>query len=443
VAQPNENVSEPRRLLIVGGGGREHALADKLSRDAPDAQLFAAPGNPGIAELARLVPIGVEELDELAGFAEREAIDLTVVGPEVPLAAGIADLFAARGLPLFGPTAGAARLEASKAFSKRLMRERDVPTAEFETFTDAGAALDYLNEGHGPIVVKASGLAAGKGALVCEDRRQAREAIQRLMIGGQFGDAGREVVIEEHMQGPELSTFFLADGETAVPLVPSRDYKRAEDGDRGLNTGGMGAYSPAGPPGEPPTPELIDHVREIVVSPVLEGLSESGSPYRGFLYAGLMLTDEGPKVVEFNCRLGDPEAQVVLPLTRSNLLEPLMSVARGEGLGSWRDEPGPGSALVTVLASGGYPGSYDTGHQIHMPEDGFDEQVRVYHAGTGRDGDRLVTAGGRVLAVTGIGADLEEAARLSQAAADSIRFEGKHWRRDIGWHDRPTAGGAR
>ncbi len=436
-------MSEPRRLLIVGGGGREHALADKLSRDAPGAELFAAPGNPGIAALARTVPIGAEDIEELAGFAEREAIDLTVVGPEVPLAAGIADLFAARGLTLFGPTAGAARLEASKAFAKRLMRECGVPTAEFETFTDAGEALDYLDRGHGPIVVKASGLAAGKGALVCEERREARDAIQRLMVDRQFGDAGGEVVIEEYMQGPELSTFFLADGETAVPLLPSRDYKRAEDGDRGLNTGGMGAYSPAGPPGEATSPELVENIRRTVVSPILEGLSEHDSPYRGFLYAGLMLTDEGPKVVEFNCRLGDPEAQAVLPLTRSNLLEPIMSVARGEGLGSWRDDPAPGAALVTVLASGGYPGSYDTGRPVHIPEEGFGAHVRVYHAGTARDDGRLVTSGGRVLAVTGIGADLEEAARRSQAAAGSIHFEGKHWRRDIGWHDRPAAGGAR
>lgn len=435
-------MSEPRRLLIVGGGGREHALADRLSRDAPAAQLFAAPGNPGIAALARTVPIEADDIEGLADFAERESIDLTVVGPEVPLAAGIADLFARQGLNLFGPTAAAARLEASKAFAKRLMRECAVPTAEFETFIDVGKALDYLDSGEGPIVVKASGLAAGKGALVCENRREARDAVRRLMLDRQFGDAGREVVIEERMEGPELSTFFLADGETAVPLLPSRDYKRVEDGDRGLNTGGMGAYAPAGPPGEAPSPELIERVHRTVVSPILEGLVEQGSPYRGFLYVGLMLTDEGPKVVEFNCRLGDPEAQVVLPLTGSNLLEPFLSIARGEGLGSWRDDPAPGAALVTVLASGGYPGTYETGRPIHIPEDDLGAQVRVYHAGTARHEGRLLTAGGRVLAVTGIGADIEEAARRSRAAAESIRFEGKHWRRDIGWHDLQAAGGA-
>lgn len=423
------------RILVVGGGGREHALVDKLHGDAPDATLFAAPGNPGIAELAETVPIGAGELEKLAGFAEAERIDLTVVGPEGPLAGGIAELFEHRGLPLFGPSAAAARIEASKAFAKKLMRERGVPTAEFEVFTDPDEARDYLRAGEGPIVVKASGLAAGKGALVCEDRREAAEAVEDLMVAGRFGDAGRTVVIEERMEGAELSVFFLTDGEVAAPLVTSRDYKRVDEGDRGPNTGGMGAYAPAGIPGGSSREALVHEVEASIARPVLEGLAERGEPYRGFLYVGLMATDEGPKVVEFNCRMGDPEAQVVLPMTTSNLVEPMLSIARGESLDGWEAESRAGAALTTVLASGGYPGEYGVGHPIHLPVDRGDE-VRIYHAGTDRRDGRLVTAGGRVLAVTGLGSDLAEAARRSREAAEQVEFAASHWRRDIGWHER-------
>jgi phosphoribosylamine--glycine ligase len=423
------------KLLIVGGGGREHALADKLRRDAPAATIFAAPGNPGIAALAEPVSLSAEDVAGLARFAEEEGVDLTVVGPEVPLAAGIADLFADRGLALFGPSAGASRLEASKAFAKSLMRDQHVPTAEFEIFTDAGLAHEYLAAGDGPIVVKASGLAAGKGALVCDDRQAAAEAVDALLVAGQFGDAGAKIVIEECMVGVELSIFFLTDGEVAVPLVTSRDYKRAAEGDAGLNTGGMGAYAPAGIPGDADTAALVEEVRSSIALPVLEGLAERGWPYRGFLYAGIMLTDQGPKVVEFNCRMGDPEAQVVFPMTGSNLVEPMLAVARGESLSDWQARPENGTALTTVLASAGYPGSYETGFPVDIPVDA-DDSVRVYHAGTALRDGRLVTAGGRVLAVTGIGEDLGAAAGLSQAMAERIRFEGKHWRRDIGWHER-------
>lgn len=424
----------------MGGGGREHALADKLRRDAPEAGIFAAPGNPGIAEAARTVPIAADDLKGLADFAADREVDLTVVGPETPLAAGIADLFGRRGLPLFGPARGAARIEASKAFAKRLMRERGVPTAAFEIFADADRALDYVSSLHPPVVVKASGLAAGKGAAVCRTREEAVAAVRQMMVEGRFGEAGREVVVEEFLDGEELSVFFLADGEEAAPLLPSRDYKRVAEGDRGPNTGGMGAYAPAGPSGGGPAAraELVERVRRTIALPVLEALAERGTPYRGVLYAGLMLTAEGPKVVEFNCRLGDPEAQAVLPLTRSDLVAPMAAVARGEGLAGWRPEVEKGAALVTVLAAEGYPGAYETGTEIRIPAElKAKQELRLYHAGTARRNGTLVTAGGRVMGVTGLGGDLAEAAARSREAAQHIEFRGKRWRRDIGWHELP------
>ena len=418
------------KLLIIGSGGREHAFTDCLRRDAPDARIYAAPGNPGMLGTAELVDIEAGDIGGLLDFAAGRGIDLTVVGPEAPLAAGIADRFAEAGLPVFGPDRAGARLEASKAFAKRLMRDCGVPTADHETFDDAAAALDYVAGHEEPLVVKASGLAAGKGAIVCETRGEARTAIGEMMVDRRFGDAGGRVVIEEFMRGVELSVFFVADGERAVPLLTSRDYKRVGEGDRGLNTGGMGAYSPAAPA----DPDFIDEVRREIAQPVLDSMAESGAPYRGFLYAGLMLTADGPRVVEFNCRMGDPETQVVLPLTRSNLLEPMLRVAHGESLAGWRPEATPGHALVTVMASAGYPESSDPGRPVGIPA--FDPgKVRVFHAGTAMKEGRLVTAGGRVLGVTGFGGTLDEAARRSRAAVDRIRFDGAHSRSDIGWHE--------
>ncbi|MDE2663505.1 MAG: phosphoribosylamine--glycine ligase [Gemmatimonadota bacterium] len=417
-------------LLIVGSGGREHAFADCVRRDAPDATIYAAPGNPGMLGTAELVNIGAADIGGLLDFAAARRIDLTVVGPEAPLAAGVADRFAEAGLPVFGPDRAGARLEASKAFAKRLMRDCGVPTADHETFDDAAAALDYVAGHEEPLVVKASGLAAGKGAIVCETRGEARRAIEEMMVDRKFGDAGGQVVIEEFMRGVELSVFFLADGERAVPLLTSRDYKRVGEGDRGLNTGGMGAYSPAAPA----DPDFIDEVRREIAQPVLDAMAESGAPYRGFLYAGLMLTAAGPRVVEFNCRMGDPETQVVLPLTSSNLLEPMLRVAHRESLAGWHPEAAPGHALVTVMASAGYPESSDAGRPIEIPD--FDPaEVRVFHAGTAMKEGRLVTAGGRVLGITGFGGTLEEAARRSREAAARVRFDGAHSRSDIGWHE--------
>ena len=426
-------------LLIVGSGGREHALAWKLHRDVPDATIHVAPGNPGTAGMGdrvRNVAIPSSDPEALAEFADERAVDLTVVGPEAPLAAGLADLFADRGLPVFGPGEEAARIESSKAFAKELMDEKGVPTAEHRTFEDAAAAHAYLESVGAPVVVKASGLAAGKGAYVCDDLDEAREAVDEVMVERKFGDAGDRLVVEERLVGDELSVLFLADGERAVPLVPSRDYKQAHEGDRGPNTGGMGAYAPVAAA----TPELVETVRREIVGPVLEGLAERGTPYHGILYAGLMLTDEGPRVLEFNCRFGDPEAQVILPLTGANLAEPMRAVARGGTLRGWRPETSSGSALITVLASEGYPLDYEVGREIEIPAEVSGPNRLVFHAGTGRDDGRLVTAGGRVLGVVGLGDDLAEAAARSREGADWIRFRGKQWRSDIGHHELPRPG---
>ncbi|MFW6079939.1 MAG: phosphoribosylamine--glycine ligase [Gemmatimonadota bacterium] len=415
-------------LLVIGGGGREHALVRKLAEDAPHATVYCAPGNPGTARHGRNVPVAAGDIDLLVRLARQLEIDLTVVGPEQPLADGLADAFAAAGLPIFGPGAAAARIEASKAFAKQLMRDCGVATADFRVFREPDAARAFAAELEPPIVVKASGLAGGKGALICEDHGQAGTAIYDLMEEARFGAAGEEVVIEEFMRGQELSVFFLADGRNAVPLVPARDHKRRFAGGAGPNTGGMGAFAPV--PGV--DAQLVDRVRREIAEPVLAGLADRGAPYRGFLYAGLMLTDEGPRVVEFNCRLGDPEAQVVLPLMADSLLEPMRAVAGGGYVDGWRPAAPERSALTTVVVSGGYPGSYRTGRPIDLPDDLEGPDVRLYHAGTRDDGDRLVTDGGRVFGVTGLGADLETAGERSRAAAARIRFDAADWRSDIG-----------
>jgi phosphoribosylamine--glycine ligase len=416
-------------ILLVGSGGREHAMAVSIRNDAPDADLFIAPGNPGTADVGTNVPIRADDVSALTRFAGDRQIGLTIVGPEAPLAAGLGDAFSDRQLPLFGPSASAARIESSKAFAKRLMAEEGVPTAGFEVFTDADRALEYVTTGRGPLVVKASGLAAGKGAIVCADRDEAEIAVREIMVERKFGPAGDLLVVEEFMEGEELSVFFVTDGETAVPLVPSRDHKRLMEGDHGPNTGGMGAYAPV----SGADAALVDRIRREVAEPVLAGMARRGHPYRGFLYAGLMLTGEGPKVIEFNCRLGDPEAQAVLPLTGIGLLEPMQAVARGGSLKGWSPDLAPGAARVTVIVSGGYPGAYPKGLPVEIPDDLESASVHVYHAGTALSPDgSLVTAGGRVLGITGIGTDLKEAAIRSREAAARVRFEGATFRRDIG-----------
>jgi phosphoribosylamine--glycine ligase len=420
------------KILMVGNGGREHALLWKLQRDAPGAQFYITGGNGGTASLATPLPFRPTELGALAGWAEANSIDLTIVGPEAPLAEGIADLFKRRKLPIFAPSRGAAAIEASKAYAKELMRRAGVPTASFATFTDPAAAAEYIRREGAPIVVKASGLAAGKGAVVCTSVSEALDAVRSMLVGSEFGAAGSEVVIESFMAGEEVSIFALTDGTDLLTLLPAQDHKRIGEGDTGPNTGGMGAYAPVSLVDE----ALLERIRREILLPTLAALRDDGYPFRGLLYAGLMLTAEGPKVVEFNARFGDPETQAVLPLLRSSLLEPILAVARGGSVDGATLEWKPGAALTTVLAAGGYPGLYAPGAEITIPEwIGTDEDVVVFHAGTARQGERLVTAGGRILAVTGIGATLEAAAEKSRAAAAAISFDGKQYRRDIGWRE--------
>lgn len=415
-------------LLVVGNGGREHALVRKLAGDAPDATIYCAPGNPGTAQHGINVPIHAADLSGLTRFARAEEVDLTVVGPELPLAEGLADSFIASGLPIFGPVADAARLEASKSFSKRLMEECGVPTARFRVFDDPDRAREFAAGLEPPLVVKASGLAGGKGAVVCADHGEANAAIRDMMERDTLGAAGAEIVIEEFMEGNELSVFFITDGLKAAALAPARDHKRRFPGDLGPNTGGMGAFSPVKGIDDP----LIERVRREIVEPVLSGLAERGSPYRGFLYVGLMLTAEGPKVIEFNCRLGDPETQAVLPLLEDSLLEPLLAIGCGGALGGWCPAAPTRAALTTVVINGTYPGEVKTGLPIDLPTDLDGPNLHVYHAGTAVEDGHLVTAGGRIFGVTGIGNDMQEAAALSRAGAARIRFEGAAWRPDIG-----------
>ncbi|HET8656128.1 MAG TPA: phosphoribosylamine--glycine ligase, partial [Longimicrobiaceae bacterium] len=423
------------KILIVGNGGREHALLWKLHRDAPEAEFHITRGNAGTGALAEPIALGPTEIAALADWTAANGVDLTVVGPEVPLAEGIVDRFAERGLPIFGPTAAAAEIESSKAFSKRLMQRHGIPTAAFETFTDAAGAEAFARRLGAPLVVKASGLAAGKGAVVCETMDEALGAIRGILAEGSLGEAGSELVIEEFMRGEEISLFALTDGECVVPLLPAQDHKRIGEGDTGPNTGGMGAYAPVAIA----TPDVVERATREILVPTVRAMAAEGRPFRGLLYAGLMLTVEGPKVVEFNCRFGDPETQVVLPMMESSLLEPMLAIARGAGLErwvasglQWRE----GAAVTTVLAAEGYPGDYRRGLPIEIaPEVSAADDVLVFHAGTALLGGMDVTSGGRVLAVTGLGADVAEAAERSRWGAERIRFPGRYFRRDIAWRE--------
>jgi phosphoribosylamine--glycine ligase len=418
------------KILMVGNGGREHVLLWKLKQDAPSADFYATRPNPGMAELATGIDLPPDDLAGITDWAEANDPTLTVIGPEGPLASGLADALRKRSLPVFGPTAGAARIESSKAFAKELMVRVGVATAAHRTFTRLPDAESYIEEQGGPLVVKASGLAAGKGAILCTSTREALEAARDMLSGEAFGSAGAEIVIEDFMEGEELSVFAITDGRHAITLLPAQDYKRAGEGDTGPNTGGMGSYAPV----PTVTEEMMEQIRDEVLSPVLDGLERAATPFRGLLYAGLMLTGDGIKVVEFNCRFGDPETQALLPLMESSLLDLMLPVARGgsiEGIDiAWKT----GTALNTVLASEGYPGPYETGREIRIPPEITDsETLLVFHAGTRTEGNHLLTNGGRVLSVVGMGADLASAREHSLAGADRIEFEGKTLRRDIGW----------
>lgn len=422
------------KVLVVGGGGREHALAWRLRQDDPRLELYAAPGNPGIAALATCVPIGPTQIDALVAFARQERIDWTLVGPEIPLSLGIADAFREAGLPIFGPSQAAAQIESSKSYSKTLMIDAGVPTARAAVCTTVAEAHRAIDEIGAPVVVKASGLAAGKGVIICATAGEARAAADGMLAGGSFGDAGATVLIEEFMEGEELSLFVLTDGERVLALPAAQDHKRLLDGDRGPNTGGMGAYCPVSLVEQ--STALVSAVLDTIVRPTLEAMRERGTPFSGLLYVGLMLTATGPRVVEFNCRFGDPETEAVLPaIAPSAPLAGLMElIARGERLPENIDLSATRCSVTTVLAAYGYPEHPRKGDAIEMPAVPAD--VLVFHAGTARrDDGRLVTAGGRVLAITGVADSLAAAQQGSQAFAASVQFAGRQYRTDIGWRE--------
>ncbi len=416
------------RILVVGSGGREHALVWKLTRSPHVDQIFVAPGNGGTATIAQNVPIPASDVPALVAFARHERIGLTVVGPEAPLVAGLVDALVEAGLRAFGPTAAAARLEGCKAFAKRFMVEEGIPTAVAATFRDYRAALAYLREQSAPIVVKASGLAAGKGVLVCPTLAEAEAALQQIMVERVFGAAGDLALVEDCLVGEEASLLAFSDGRTVAPMLPARDYKRAGDGDQGLNTGGMGGYAPS--PHLPP--DLVEQVVARVLQPAIDGMRRRGAPYVGVLYAGLMLTGLGPRVLEFNARLGDPETQALLPLLESDLVEIMLACLEGQ-LGEVAVRWKAGNTVCLVMAAEGYPGPYETGQAIT----GIDQasalpDVAVFQAGTKRQTGGLGTGGGRVLALTAGGPTLAAARQRAYAAVERIHFEGAHYRRDIG-----------
>lgn len=418
------------KLLVIGSGAREHALAWKLAREAGVSEVICAPGNAGMAEVARVLPLDTSDPEAVFALAAREQVDLTVIGPELPLTHGVADLFAARGRLLLGPTRLAAELESSKAFAKDFMARHGVPTADYQVCDTVDAAIALLGTGRFgyPVVIKADGLAAGKGVVVAADPVSATLAVRSMMVDRRFGPAGARVVIEECMRGPEVSVFALTDGRSAILLPTAQDHKRAYDGDQGPNTGGMGAFAPSPLVDDP----LLDRIRDTIVLPTIEGMRAEGREFRGFLYAGLMLTDAGPKVVEFNVRLGDPEAQVVLPMVASDLA-PLFRDAAAGRLGETSCRVREWPRVGVVLASGGYPDSYETGKAITgLAHAASVPGVLVFHAGTTRRGDTVSTSGGRVLTVVGEGQDYRQAISRAYEAAGRIAFEGRFMRSDIG-----------
>jgi phosphoribosylamine--glycine ligase len=417
------------KVLVIGKGGREHALAWKLAQSSRTRQVFCAPGNPGTAAIATNVPIEPHDFDGLLRFARKEDIGLTVVGPEDPLAQGVVDHFQKAGRRIFGPTRDAAQIEASKVFAKQLLRNADVPTAEFRVFDHPDPARHYVETREYPVVLKADGLAGGKGVIVCSTTAEALAAIDRIMVREEFGRAGRQVVVEKRLEGPELSIMALVSGRTIVPLEPTQDHKPLLDGDQGPNTGGMGAYCPV----PLATPEVQQQVDETILVPTVHWLKRSRRPFRGVLYAGLMLTNQGPRVLEFNCRFGDPETQPLLLRLQTDLLDLLEAVVDNrldefEGKLAWDPRP----AVCVVLASGGYPGPFAKGKLITgLAEVAKLPDVQVFHAGTRSDHGLIMTDGGRVLNVTAQGATLHEARRRAYEAVGRIHFQGMQFRRDI------------
>ena len=416
------------KVLVIGSGGREHALVWKISQSPKVHKIYCAPGSAAIGELAEVVAIGPERIERLAEFAEKEKIDLTLVGPELPLTLGIADLFESRDLRIFGPNKAAAQLEGSKAFAKNILKENNIPTAAFGTFTDEASAKQYLTQHSAPYVIKADGLAGGKGVLMCATREEAEHAIDEILVRKAFGEAGEKLVIEEFLGGEEASFMVLTDGEHVLPLASSQDHKRVFDDDEGPNTGGMGAYSPA----PVVTPAIHRRILNEILNPLLAGLKKRAIRYRGLIYVGLMITNDGPKVLEFNARFGDPECQPIMMRLKTDLVLILEATIEGK-LNQVQPEWYDDAAVCVVLCAEGYPGSYDKGDEIH----GLDKLKNwqkgfVFHAGTAKDNSRWVTSGGRVLGVTARGANIGDAVKEVYSAVSQISWDGMHYRKDIG-----------
>ena len=410
-------------ILVIGSGGREHALYWKLTESPQTDKIYALPGNPGMGEP---VDISVMDNEAILRFATEKEIGLVVVGPEIPLMNGLVDDLEKAGIRAFGPRANAAEIEGSKSFAKDLMKKYGIPTARYDVFTEAESARAYIRREGAPIVVKADGLAAGKGVIVAMTEREALDAIDALIEDNSFGEAGARIVIEEFMEGEEASLLVFTDGKTIRPMISAQDHKRAFDGDRGPNTGGMGTYAPA----PVMTPEMIERATEEILQPIIVAMAQEGRTYRGCLYLGLMITRDGPKVVEFNARFGDPETQVVLPLLDGDLVQIMCACADGTLADvpiQWKD----GAAVCVVMAAGGYPASYEKGHEIYGIAAAEETGALVFHAGTAKQGDRLVTNGGRVLGVVGMGADIASAVKKSYAATEKISFKDAYYRKDI------------
>ena len=416
------------KVLLVGSGGREHAIVWKLKQSPKIDKIYCAPGNAGIAQDAQCVPIGAMEIDKLVSFAKEEGIDFTIIGMDDPLVAGVVDSFEAEGLKVFGPRKNAAIIEGSKAFSKDLMKKYGIPTAKYETFDSYDAAKEYVSKQEMPIVIKADGLALGKGVLICQSLQEAYDALDEIMVDKKFGASGSKVVIEEFLTGPEVSVLSFCDGKTVVPMVSAQDHKRAYDNDEGLNTGGMGTFSPS----RIYTPEINEECMKTIFQPTVDAMAKEGRKFVGVLYFGLMLTKDGMKVIEYNARFGDPETQVILPRLKTDLLEIMEACVEGN-LDKidikWHDN----AAVCVVLASGGYPVEYKKGYEITgLDEVAKRKDIVVFHAGTAEKDGKFVTNGGRVLGITGIGKDLDEAIKIAYEGVEMVDFKDKHFRHDIG-----------
>jgi phosphoribosylamine--glycine ligase len=415
------------KILVIGKGGREHALAWKLSQSSGVEKIYCAPGNAGIAQIAEVIPIPLDNLSSLADFAAEKKIDLTVVGPELPLTLGIVDVFEEKGLRIFGPDKAAAEIEGSKAFAKDFMQRYHIPTASFRIFSSPGDALDFVSSASYPVVIKADGLAAGKGTIIVSSPDEAKSAVENIMVEKVFGEAGERLVIEEFLEGEEVTVMALTDGERIIPMVSAQDHKRIYDGDKGPNTGGMGAFAPT----HVIPDKMMKRITEEVLEPTIQGLAEMGRLYKGVLYTGLIVTDRGPKVLEYNCRFGDPETQAVLPLLESDLVEIFSDIADGYlniDQIKWKDQ----SCVCIVLASRGYPGAVEKGDVIEGLDEVTEKDCVIFHAGTTWRDNKIVTNGGRVLGVTAVNHTLKGAISKAYDAVSLINFDGMQYRHDIG-----------